>query len=166
MEATRKVNLENLANSLLKEWGLTKKGWVFVWGNKKRSFGTCRPSRKVIELHSFLLPTINDEAAEDTIRHEIAHALDFEQRGKSDHSYKWKAWAIKVGADPSRTKSHDNYEALVVKSNQSKYRLVCPNGHVFPSHRKEKKNKRSIACCVICHKDNKGYIKLKQEQNY
>lgn len=38
----------------------------------------------------------------DTIRHEIAHALDCNTRGKSDHGPEWQKWANKLGAIPSR----------------------------------------------------------------
>lgn len=155
--------LELLANELLTEWGLTEKGWTFIWGNKKRSFGTCRKRAKTIELSTFLLPTINDESAEDTIRHEIAHALDFEDRGTSDHGYKWKAWAIKVGADPTATSTNDFEDVAKDLAETTKYTLVCPNGHKFPSHRKKKRLSSCGKCCPGYF--NKAYL-LKQVQNY
>jgi hypothetical protein len=40
---------------------------------------------------------------EDVARHEIAHALDFESRGRSAHDAQWKRWAVACGADPSAT---------------------------------------------------------------
>ncbi|MDG1950060.1 MAG: SprT-like domain-containing protein [bacterium] len=166
MQATRKNTLEWLANTLLEEWGLTEKGWRFVWGNRKRSFGVCRSRAKTIELSLYLLPTINDDSAEDTIRHEIAHALDFDDRGRSDHSYKWKAWAIKVGADPTSCKRHDNPEVLEQLAKESRYTLYCPDGHTFPSHKKQKVNRRTKRCCSTCHGEGKGLVVLEQRQNY
>ena len=171
MAQDRKKNLEWLANTLLEEWGLKAKGWTFEWNTRKRAFGLCsyRPyGSKTIALSTYLLPTINDESAEDTIRHELAHALDYEERRTSDHGWRWRAWARKVGADPSRTKSHDNREALEELATQSKYTLVCPNGHKSPSY---KKRKRSVSCgqCVKeagLYPDYYEQFKMEQIQNY
>jgi|TARA_R110000851_G_scaffold63075_2_gene144394 predicted SprT family Zn-dependent metalloprotease len=164
MNNTRKQNLESLAKNLLEEWGLKSKGWTFCWNSRKRSFGVCSPRLKTIALSDYLLPTINNDSAEDTIRHELAHALDVEERGTSDHSWKWKQWAIKVGADPTRTKSHDNTEASEELASQSKYTLVCKKGHKSPSH---KKRKRSVSCSR-CNKEaglpSAYYEKFKMEQ--
>jgi predicted SprT family Zn-dependent metalloprotease len=158
----RKTVLDWLAKELLQEWGLTQKGWRFVWGNKKASFGTCRLLSKTIELSTFLLPTIDDDEAEDTIRHEIAHALDYEERGTSDHSWKWKRWAIKVGANPERCASHSNEDAYKASAYASKYRLECPNGCVTPSHRKSAK-KSSCGKCGNGYYDPK--LMLRQIEN-
>lgn len=160
----RKSLLMWLADELLKEWGLTEKGWVFIWGNKKSAFGTCRCGKRTIELSLYLLPTINDEQAEDTIRHEIAHALDFEERGVSDHSWRWKAWAVKVGANPERCGSHTEDEPIKAVAYKSKYRLECSKCRkVIPSHRKLKR----ASSCGAC---GNGYynpaLKLAQIENH
>lgn len=145
----RKSLLTWLAKELLQEWGLTEKGWSYVWGNRKSAFGTCRFRPRTIELSLYLLPTISDEEAEDTIRHEIAHALDFEQRGTSDHSWRWKAWAVKVGANPERCGHSDDEEGRLAVAYKSKYRFECPNGHVRASHRKQAPHRKKSCgkCC-------------------
>lgn len=164
----RKKLLEWLANELLNEWGLTAKGWQFIWGKKRQAFGTCKFNRrnniKTIELSLFLLPTIDDNEAEDTIRHEIAHALDIEERGTSDHSWKWKAWAVRVGANPNRTGKTTNEDAAKALAYKSKYRMECKKcGNVNPSHRKRKYN----SSCGHC---GNGYydpaLKLEQIENH
>lgn len=155
--------LEWLAKELLNEWGLTDKGWSFGWNSRKKSFGLCSKRKKMIFLSKYLLPTITDESAEDTIRHEIAHALDFEDRGTSDHGPKWKAWARKVGADPTRCGSSDHDEIAEELAQTSKYTLVCPNGHKFPSHRKRKRLSSCGKCCPGHY--NEDYL-LTQVQNY
>lgn len=145
--AERKRLIGWLAQELMKEWGLTEKNWYFTWDNRKRSFGFCNWRQKSISLSLYLLPTINDEKAENTIRHEIAHALDAMERGKSDHSWRWKAWAVKVGAKPERcghATEEDVKEAMPYKS---KYRLECPNGHITPSHKAIKRSKSCGKCC-------------------
>jgi len=166
MTQRERVNhLEALANSLLKEWNAI--GWKFEWNTRKRSFGLCSPRKKTIALSLYLLPTIDNASAEDTIRHELAHALDIMDRGASDHSWKWKAWAIKVGADPTRTKSHDNREAFEQLATQSKYTLTCPNGHTMPSHKRKKRGGSCGACGT--ERGMKGFqeeFRLVQTQNY
>jgi len=159
----RKQLLQWLALELLAEWGLTPKGWVFRWSTTKRSFGRCFGRKKIIELSLYLLPTISDEEAEDTIRHEIAHALDNEERGTSDHSWRWKAWAIKVGARPQRTSKSGDEDVKKELAYQSKYRLECPNGCLTPSH----KRKRRMSSCGPC--GNGRYneaLQLKQIENH
>jgi len=161
--AERKKLLVWLTGELMKEWGLTEKGWYFRWDNRKTSFGRCSLREKCISLSLYLLPTISDEEAEDTIRHEIAHALDFHDRGTSDHSWKWKAWAVKVGAKPERcghATEHDVKEAMAYKS---KYRLECPNGHVRPSHKRTRRSKSCGKCCPGHY--NPKYT-LKQIENH
>ena len=164
--SVRKAYLKGTANSLLREWGLADKGWTFVWNKSKSCFGLCTYRPKTIALSSYLLPTITDESAVDTIKHEIAHALDFHDRGTSDHSKKWKRWAVKVGADPSRCKDHDNKEMTAKLANVSRYKLVCSNGHVFPSHRKKRMDSSCYECARIHNLT--GYqeiFKLKQIKN-
>ncbi len=147
----RKNLLERLANDLLAEWGLTSKGWRFVWGKKRTAFGTCKVNKsrniKTIELSLHLLPTIDQKEAEDTIRHEIAHALDYEQRGTTDHSWQWKAWAVKVGARPERCGKSVNLDVTKVMAYKTKYRVECKCcKRVRPSHRKLK-IERSCGVC-------------------
>jgi predicted SprT family Zn-dependent metalloprotease len=38
----------------------------------------------------------------DTILHEIAHAIHFEETGDSDHSEGWKRVCVRIGANPKR----------------------------------------------------------------
>jgi predicted SprT family Zn-dependent metalloprotease len=61
--------------------------------------------------------------------HEIAHAIDVEIRGMSDHSYVWKSIASSVGARPEGTTD------VEINSNNSKYSITCPNGHKSAGHK-------------------------------
>lgn len=152
------------AVELLKQWGLWEKGWRFQFNKRKTAFGLCSKRKKTIYLSSVLFPTINEEQRIDTIKHEIAHALDFEERGISDHGYKWKAWAIKVGADPSFCKRHTNEEEYQNLKKQSKYTLVCPNGHEFHRHRKAKS--LDDCSCPKCSNTYNPKYRLRLIQNY
>ena len=139
--------IEAFANEHMDKWGLTQKGWTFGWHKKRTSLGSCNWTRKRILLSSFLFAHLTQEERQDTILHEIAHAMDFETRGMSDHGPKWKSWAIRVGAKPERCKSiSDASDADVAK--RSKYTLRCPNGHEFPRHRW---SAGRVASCPTCN---------------
>ncbi len=152
-----------LANKLLRrtwtvsargeKWEINLKdtGWRFAFNNRKRAVGLCSPRRKTIYLSSYFFNANKDKAQEweDTIRHEIAHALDFFIRNTSDHSYEWKSIASQVGARPMSCTDK-------VKSDltTSKYLLICDNcGKMTPSH---KRKTRVAACGSCCRTYNRG----------
>ena len=104
--------------------GLTSLGWTFYFDHAKRRMGSCRirEGDKQITLSRHFAERNGWSVMEDVARHEIAHALDLETRGKTDHSSTWKAWAIRCGADPTRT-----YEGADVEEAPYKYVAECPN---------------------------------------
>jgi predicted SprT family Zn-dependent metalloprotease len=151
--------LEAYAQQKLEQWALTDKGWKFAWNSRRTSFGLCSPRRKTIFLSTFLLSTVPLDEHKDTVLHEIAHALDFEERGFSNHDRYWKRKAIEVGAAPVACRSvQDNTTIL----QQSKYTLVCPNGHEYPKHRMLKHKRSCPKCCPVY---NENFL-LRVIQNY
>jgi hypothetical protein len=122
-----KTGVENFTRQLLDEHGLYK--WDIVWSRSKKAIGQAAIKRdrltgelrdREIRLSKFWFVDMgedkvarklrqnpdtdaNDDVLEDVIRHEIAHALDYEDRGRSDHGRKWKAKCRKTGANPERT---------------------------------------------------------------
>jgi hypothetical protein len=82
-----------LAEHLMRELGeqelgtpLQDLGWRFRYDNAKKRLGRCFYFKKLITLSTNLV-LLNDSdnwQIDDTIRHEIAHAIDFEERGTSD----------------------------------------------------------------------------------
>ena len=84
----------------------------------------------------------------NTILHEIAHAIDCEKRGTSDHSWRWRRIALQIGCDGQRCSN------AKVDSTKTKYKMVCGNcGKETPSH---KKVRRTYACGDCCNKYNGG----------
>lgn len=145
-------------------------GWKFDFDNKKTAKGTCSKSKKTIFISEWLLKQNLDKALsfENTLRHEIAHAIDFETRGTSDHGRIWKAIARKVLCDAERCYSSDSIKI----TEETKYTVVCDNcGKKEPSHKRIPKIEMgSVACGKCCRKHNNGkfskdYI-LRQVQNY
>ncbi len=115
---------------------LHSRGWSFEFDRARRRLGSCRwstrgrPAKKITLSGHYAarlglsfrdargLPVI-----EDVIRHEIAHAIDFERRGRSDHGRTWKAICKRVGADPTRLYETQNAEAFLIPG---KYVARCP----------------------------------------
>lgn len=141
-------------------------GWRFEFNNRKRAAGLCSKITKKIYVSRWLLEQNleNSMEFENIIRHELAHALDFEIRGISDHSNVWKLIARQVLCTADRCY---NDKQVSVKLT-TKYTLFCDScGKVTPSH---KKKKRDVSCGSCCKNYNHGrysdkYV-LRQVQNY
>jgi len=99
------MNLEDaeiLANLLIEQY-LPKLGWSFGWHNAKRTFGTCNYCTRKISLSKPLTAIQTEKHVEDTILHEIAHALT----PGSGHGPEWKRQAILLGCTPKATSYSD-----------------------------------------------------------
>lgn len=161
MKVTKR-EIEDLANEIIEMWGLDQKGWTFRWNKRMvRAVGKCRlrskKHQKTIELsHKWFVDIgvdgeeITWELMEDTILHEVAHGLDYEDRGTSDHGPRWKNWALQVGADPERTCDVPRHLEKMV----AKWIAKCPNcDYETVYHRKPSKK---YACTACCKKHNGG----------
>jgi predicted SprT family Zn-dependent metalloprotease len=96
---TEKLNFwKNRTLELMKKFKLSN--WYFSWINKKSTYGQCFHNGKIISLSIPYVLACNDvNEIEDTIRHEIGHALTPDDKG---HGKEWKAMAKKVGYTPKR----------------------------------------------------------------
>ena len=85
---------------------LRQRGWTFGFDRARTRLGVCRPAAKRITLSAHLSRTLPEAEVEDTVRHEIAHALDHElnpdRRGRRAHDSVWMALARRCGAAPER----------------------------------------------------------------
>jgi len=109
--------ITNLANTLLKDHNL--EGWRFKWGNSKRRLGMCSFKEKTIEVSLWYVGSTSDEELEDTVRHEIAHAVVGSGHG---HDYVWKRAAIQLGARPQSC-APDHVQSAA----QPNYIIECSN---------------------------------------
>jgi hypothetical protein len=111
------ADAETLARELMAEFGLD--GWTFKLDSARKRFGCCKRSASgsVREISlSRALTVANDRAeVEDTIRHEIAHALAPMYAG---HSGLWRQACEVTGARPTPC-----YGAEVVQV--ARWRFVC-----------------------------------------
>ena len=130
-------------------------GYRFEFNNRKRAFGTCNYSQKIIGL-SLPLCTENldkiDSRIYNTILHEIAHALSVHVYGirfGRGHGANWVSVAKQIGCDGKRC-----FDSETVNMPKAKYRLVCDScGAESPKHRK---GSRTSACGRCCREHNGG----------
>ena len=120
---------ETLALLHMEEHGILNT-FKFFFENCKRSLGRCHYGKvKKITLSRWYVEQNTEELVEDTILHEIAHALDYLDRGYSNHDINWKKICIRIGANPKRcSKEVDKPEG------HYKYSVTCC-GKTYGKHR-------------------------------
>jgi predicted SprT family Zn-dependent metalloprotease len=106
-----------------REFNLSELNWSFKgYSNSVRKLGTCHCMNNVISLSKKLTEVRTQDEVEQTILHEIAHAIDFEIRGTSNHDYTWKRIAYQIGYKGGTTTKIDKSVTVQIK----KWVAVCP----------------------------------------
>ena len=119
---------EQLAQDLMSIFGLDD--WSFKFNNSKRMLGVCKEGKRTIELSSAYVRENSVEHVQDTILHEIAHALVGVQNGHNDV---WKSMCRRIGASPKACDS----TALLPKG---PWQARCPGCFIlFHRHRRPAK---------------------------
>jgi predicted SprT family Zn-dependent metalloprotease len=127
---------KTLATKLMNQHGLIEKGWSFQFDNARRRFGCCNYTFRRISLSKHLVDLNSEARVQNTILHEIAHAL---VGGGHGHDNVWKRKALEIGCDGNRCYTEKN--TIIVKGSLE---AVCPKcGHV---HRKFKTPKKESSC--------------------
>jgi len=110
------LTVYQLAADLMKQHGLTDKGWTFELSNHKTFLGECDHFNKTISYSKYFLH-VSPEQLKDTMLHEIAHALVHPKHG---HDEVWRAKAIEIGARPERCAEGETTSA------KYNWRFYCP----------------------------------------
>ncbi len=132
-----------LTEAYLEHFGLN--GWRFEFDRSIKRFGACFHLQKKITLSERLVLANSENIVEQTILHEIAHALVGEGHG---HDWVWQAKARELGCSGNRC-----YGDEVTRA-ESRYLAVCPNCQAsIPKNRKPTK---LYACTPCCKKHNNG----------
>lgn len=152
-----------------KEYNLSELGWSRDYNNRKRSLGTCQVKirrgltrelyAKKVNISKCLLIENLDKAYdfEDTIRHEIAHAIHIEMEGTTNHGPTWKMIARELGGDDSRL--HEGF----LEKPKGKYTLVCGTCNYQSEKYRRPKNRK--ACGKCCNKYANGRFDERFELN-
>ena len=122
---------------LMRLHGLTAKGWNWGFDNAKQRAGACNYSRKRITIARGYAQVARNAQIEDTILHEIAHAMAGRAAG---HGPAWKAVARSIGCSAERCHT--------VEFTPPKYLMECPNGCFPPVKRQRRPSRRSV--CRRC----------------
>jgi predicted SprT family Zn-dependent metalloprotease len=132
------VNLteaQRLAKKLMQTHGLLPQ-WKFEFDRAVIRFGSCQWGRKKITLSAHLVQLNDQRQVEDTLLHEIAHALAGPRAG---HGPKWKLLARTLGCSDQRCYGDE------VVGPKRKYVGMCPTCG-YKLHR----NRRSRVSCGRC----------------
>ncbi len=120
--------------------------------NTKNALGDCNYIMKRIRISRHHIAGSSVDLVVDTILHEIAHAIDFENRGRSGHDAEWRRVAVSVGATPRATKVAYN-----IAKPTYKYDILCPECGKLGSRNRKSSGR------YYCRKCNS---QVKFKQNY
>lgn len=110
VKADPQAGIHKLAKELFKQFGIEE--YKFYRTKTTSRLGYCDYRTRTITVSLY-----NTDDWEDTLRHEIAHAVQFKRDGYSDHHGKrWQEVCLEVGAEPKRC-GHMEVP--------HKYKLVC-----------------------------------------
>jgi len=116
----RMVEVVALKDRLFRKFHLEH--WNFGFDHAKRRYGCCRYTPKKITLSRYFCSNLDNNMTdiEDTILHEIAHALMWEKYPdlKMGHGIVWKSIARKIGCSAKRTSNKGEMP-------QGKYQAFC-----------------------------------------
>jgi predicted SprT family Zn-dependent metalloprotease len=124
MPQLREAEAVQLARDLMNRWGLHD--WEFKVNRRRRALGMCFAESKRLELSSIYIRNNDAEHVQDTILHEIAHALTPDH----GHDKVWLAAAMRIGGR-AKVKCTD------AKMPPGQWQAQCPScQRRFSRHRK------------------------------
>ncbi len=113
--------------------------WIFRWDHARRRAGACHHDKKQISLSLHITTLGSIEDAEQTILHEIAHALCGKEH---NHSQQWLDTARSIGYTGWIRHTGPSPDHL------ARWRGTCAAGHVVLRYRKPR---NMVASCVACN---------------
>jgi len=136
---------EKFALEKMGEFNLIVKGWTFKFDNAKRRNGLCDYQERRISI-SKRASLAEYSRVKNTILHEIAHVLCFEEGKINNHDNLWRSKAKSIGCNGETTSSWE----VIVEPNVI---LKCPScSRILKRHRHTK----NIACGRCCRLYNNG----------
>ena len=155
------------------EVNLAELGWTFEFDGGKNRMGCCKSHKRTISVSKGIASRNLDKAMkiEDTIRHELAHALQHVAYGYSAHDAAWTYIARSVGSNGERCFSAKKEK---LDMGESKYTVFCKTEGCETEHAYHKKPRKvasgTAACSNCCDKLNGGkfsyeYV-LQYRQNF
>lgn len=138
MKDTYKIQIvRKLALILMAEHGLDD--WTLEFDNARHRAGYCLYGPKRIQLSRPLMELWPIDECKDTIKHEIAHALN----PIHGHDAEWRATCRRIGARPERC-----FDASTVEMLPPRWVGTCSKGHKIYRERITARARRSS--CAKC----------------
>lgn len=123
----RALQVSEFARRMLDAHGL--EAWQFRFNRRKCALGFCYFDSQTVELSIHFVEGNSWEAIQDTLLHEIAHALVGPEHG---HDEVWKRMCLQLGARPERVCRHANMP-------KGRWQARCQAcGRSFHRHRRPK----------------------------
>ena len=127
-------SISDLAYQLFGRHGLER--WSFRFDHAKSRAGMCNHNKKVITISRRYARTASQSQIENTLLHEIAHALVGHSHG---HDSIWKSKALEIGCDGKRCHN--------LTFSKPKWKMRCPNSCFSTLRHRKTEN----LICAICH---------------
>jgi predicted SprT family Zn-dependent metalloprotease len=142
-----------VAIELMRKHGLVDKHWRFQFDESVRRFGLCSYQTSTISLSRTLTELNTIDVVQDTILHEIAHAL---AGPTAKHGRVWQLMAQSIGAKPERCYSSDE-----VQTPTAPWQAICQFCHrVIKRHRiRFDQTKTWCNCSVSMAQNPRVYLK-------
>lgn len=150
---TNVTEVKALAEKLVSQHCDTK--WMIMFNNSTRAIGMCCGTGRYIKLSKAFMKDNNIEFFRETILHEIAHAIDYEQHGYfNGHSQIWKNIAYSIGCKEA---SSQTSTAIAPKG---KYTVLCSGGcgwsrQAYKLTNRIKLAKDGLTRCPECYNSTK-----------
>ena len=144
----------NIALKLMRQHGLS--GYTFKWDRAVRRFGCHNGRLKTLSLSRPMTEhETNEKRVINTILHEIAHGLDYKNRGYSNAE--WKRVARSIGCSGERCSSGSGVD----KSQFMKWVATCPSCERDVYYARKSKVEKACGKCCKKHNNNKYTSKYK-----
>lgn len=101
------MRAQTKAVSEMRKHGLLEKGWTFAFDRATSRLGLCNFTKKRITISKHFTGAATEEEFEQTLIHEIAHAL---LPVSAKHGWQWKAKAKELGYKGKRTSRNPFHE--------------------------------------------------------
>lgn len=155
-ECIKIMRFRQEARETMDGYGLNE--WDLQFDNAVRVLGVCVTATKTLVFSRRFIVTNTEGQMRDTILHEIAHALNFEQNGLLCHGSEWRALALEMGCTATE-KAHGRPHP------KAKYEATCTECGSHSARHRRTRDHDNMACGP-CYRQRGEVIPLTYRQVY
>jgi predicted SprT family Zn-dependent metalloprotease len=116
-------DVQRLLEELCQEHGITPVPKLEWSKRMRRTLGRAFMRQGVIRLSAWL----DEQQAESTLRHELAHIAVGHGRRIQPHGPQWRVWAVRLGVEPRASARKVPAKAPAPNDSRMHWGLECPN---------------------------------------